>query len=310
MHMTPRDDCIEGVRRFNRFYTRRIGVLNEHLLSSSFTLTTARMVYELATNEGVTATELSRRLGLDAGYVSRIVRELEQRGYLERKVSVADARQTHLSLTESGRSAFSELDARSRSEVGAMLDALRPGDQARLLESMERIERLLSGETRGPPSLVVLRSPEPGDLGWVVERHGVLYANEYGWDARFEALVARVVADYVADFDERRDRCWIAERDGERIGSVFVVKETAAVARLRLLLVEPVARGMGLGGRLVEECIRFSRRAGYAKLTLWTNDVLHAARRIYERAGFQRVEQEPHARFGSGLTGETWELRL
>jgi len=303
------DHEIETVRRFNRFYTRRIGVLNEHLLRSSFTLTTARVLYELAHEAGVTATELSRRLELDAGYVSRILRELEQRGYLERTASETDGRQVRLGLTEPGRSAFAELDARSQAEVGAMLEALKPVERGQLLESIVTIERLLAGEPAGT-AMVVLRSPEPGDLGWVVERHGLLYAEEYGWDARFEALVARVVADYVANFDSRLDRCWIAEREGRRVGSVFVVKETATVARLRLLLVEPAARGNGLGRRLVEECIRFSRRAGYMKLVLWTNDVLHAARRIYERAGFHQVKREPHALFGESLVGETWELEL
>jgi DNA-binding MarR family transcriptional regulator/GNAT superfamily N-acetyltransferase len=305
----PTDVRIAAVRRFNRFYTRRIGVLEEGLHHTPFTLTTARVLYELAHAEGTTASELSRELGLDAGYVSRILRDLERRGYLERAVSEKDGRQMQLRLTAGGRTAFTELDRGSQTEVGAMLGELTAVDQARLLDSMRIIERLLGG-SKEERAVYVLRPPEAGDMGWVVQRHGVLYAEEFGWDARFEALVARVVADYVQQFDARRDRCWIAEQSGEPVGSVFVVKETDTVARLRLLLVEPSARGTGLGSRLVEECIRFSRRAGYTRLTLWTNDVLHAARRIYERAGFEKVRSEPHSMFGENLVGETWDLSL
>jgi DNA-binding MarR family transcriptional regulator/GNAT superfamily N-acetyltransferase len=305
----PTDARIAAVRRFNRFYTRRIGVLEEGLHHTPFTLTTARVLYELAHAEGTTASELSRVLSLDAGYVSRILRDLERRGYLERAVSETDGRQVHLRLTAEGRTAFTELDQGSQTEVGAMLGELTARDQTRLLDSMRTIEGLLGG-SRGERAAYVLRPPEPGDMGWVVHRHGVLYAEEFGWDARFEALVARVVAEYVQQYDARRDRCWIADHAGEPVGSVFVVKETETVARLRLLLVEPSARGTGLGSRLVEECIRFSRRAGYSRLTLWTNDVLHAARRIYERAGFVMVHTEAHSMFGENLVGETWELSL
>jgi DNA-binding MarR family transcriptional regulator/GNAT superfamily N-acetyltransferase len=303
---------IDAVRRFNRFYTRQIGVLREGLLDSPFTLTEARVVWELAHRDGATATDLSATLGLDAGYLSRILRSFQRRGLVARTTSEEDGRRVILSLTDEGREAFGRLNAASRREVGGLLERLDAVARARLVRSMEAIEEILLGrpEERAP---YVLRPHEPGDLGWVVERHGTLYHLEYGWDERFEALVAGVVADFVRTYDPVRERCWIAEKDGERVGSVFLVRHPDApetLARLRLLLVEPSARGLGLGRRLVGECTRFARRVGYQRITLWTNDVLHAARRIYEREGYRLVRTEPHRSFGHDLVGETWELEL
>lgn len=302
---------VEAVRRFNRFYTKQIGVLHEGLLNSPFSLTEARVVYELAHHEQTTATHLARELELDAGYLSRILRRLQQRGLIRRRRSDADGRQMLLTLTERGQAAFSEINAASRNEIEAMLRELSPAEQDRLLRSMQTIESLLGApeEHRVP---YILRPHQPGDMGWVVHRHGVLYNREYGWDETFEALVAEIAAAFVRDYDPRRERCWIAEKDGENVGSVFLVKhpEREGVAKLRLLLVEPHARGLGIGRRLVQECTRFARRVGYRKITLWTNSVLEAARRIYEREGYRLVHQEPHHSFGHDLISETWELEL
>jgi DNA-binding MarR family transcriptional regulator/GNAT superfamily N-acetyltransferase len=309
------DQRIAAVRRFNRFYTRQIGVLDEGLLKSPFSLTEVRVLYELAHRDRPTATELARELGLDAGYLSRILRGFEQRGLVERQPSEADGRQSHLRLTSEGRSAADALDARSSEEIGLMLRALSAGEQRRLVEAMRTIETSLgarpehSGRSERSASYVI-RPHQPGDMGWVVHRHGVLYAQEYGWDERFEALVAGIVAEFIQNFDPKRERCWIAERDGEIVGSVFLVKKSDAVAKLRLLLVEPSARGLGIGRRLVGECVRFARQAGYRTVTLWTNDVLHAARRIYQEAGFRLVSEERHHSFGYDLVGQTWELEL
>jgi DNA-binding MarR family transcriptional regulator/N-acetylglutamate synthase-like GNAT family acetyltransferase len=303
-------DCrVAAVRRFNRFYTKRIGVLHEGLLQSPFPLTEARVLYELAEHEGVTATELARELGLDAGYLSRILRRFGERGLIRRTPSQADGRQHHLWLTERGRAEFAPLDEASRAEGGAMLAELSEAQQDGLLEAMGTLERLLGGRP-SPEHPYVLRRHRPGDMGWVVHRHGVLYAEEYGWDERFEALVAGIVAQFVQHHDPRGERCWIAERDGERLGSVFLVKESEEMAKLRLLLVEPRARGLGIGTRLVQECEVFAREAGYRTIRLWTNSVLHAARRIYEHAGYRLVHEEPHHSFGHDLVGETWELQL
>jgi DNA-binding MarR family transcriptional regulator/GNAT superfamily N-acetyltransferase len=302
---------IEAVRRFNRFYTRQIGLLREGLLRSPFTLAEARVIYELAQRAQTTATELGQELGMDAGYLSRIVRELEGRGLIERRPSDLDRRRQLLSLTDRGREAFAELDTASRGEIEALLVALPVEDQRRLEASMRVIERVLGA---GPEPRVpyLLRPPRSGDFGWVVHRHGVLYAEEYGWDETFEALVAEIVADFIRNFDPKRERAWIAERDGENVGSVFLVRhpEREGVAKLRLLLVEPKARGLGIGRRLVQECTRFARQAGYRAITLWTNSVLEAARRIYEREGYRLVHSEPHHSFGHDLVGETWELTL
>jgi DNA-binding MarR family transcriptional regulator/GNAT superfamily N-acetyltransferase len=304
----PLEQRIAAVRRFNRFYTRQIGVLGDYL-DSPFSLTEARVLYELAHRDGPTAAELAAEIGLDAGYLSRIVKRFEQRGFLQRARSKADGRQAHLSLTARGRKAFAPLHARSRDEIAALLGRLPVARQHRLLEALRTVEELLGapGERTSP---YLLRSHQPGDMGWVVHRHAVLYAEEFGWNEEFEALVATVVADFIRRFDPRRDHCWIAEKDGEPVGSVFCVKRSKTVAQLRLLLIEPKARGVGLGGRLVDECLRFARRAGYRKVTLWTNSILVAARRIYEQAGFRLVHSEPHRSFGHDLVGETWEIDL
>jgi DNA-binding MarR family transcriptional regulator/GNAT superfamily N-acetyltransferase len=300
---------VAAMRRFNRFYTRQIGVLQEGLLQSPFSLAEARVLYEVAHRDRPAAAELGQDLGLDAGYLSRILRGLRKRGLVDRRPSEADGRRSLLGLTRSGRAAFATLDERSRRQIGAMLDRLPPRGQTRLVEAMGAIEELLGGAPR-PAAPYLLRPPQPGDMGWVVHRHGVLYAQEYGWDERFEALVAEIVARFVSRFDPKRERCWMAEADGEVVGSVFLVKQSRTVARLRLMLVEPRARGMGIGTRLVGECIRFARQVGYGKITLWTNSVLRGARHIYKQAGFQLVKEEPYHGFGHDLVGETWDLKL
>jgi DNA-binding MarR family transcriptional regulator/GNAT superfamily N-acetyltransferase len=300
---------VAAVRRFNRFYTRQIGLLNEHLLHTAFSLPEARVIYELAHHEQTTATELREELGLDAGYLSRLLRRLEQRRLLARARSRVDGRQQLLSLTGKGQEAFAQLNARSHDEIAALLNRLPAAEQQRLVEAMHAIEGMLGA----PPEHKVpyiLRPPQPGDLGWVVQRHGALYALEYGWNEQFEALVADIVAKFVRRFDPKRERCWIAERDGQNVGCVFLVSRSKTVAQLRLLLVDPKARGLGVGSRLVTECIRFARQVGYRKMMLWTNDVLAAARRIYERAGFRLVHKEAHHSFGHDLVGQTWEVEL
>lgn len=310
MAETDLDHRVEAVRGFNRFYTRQIGVLREGLLGSPFSLTEVRVLYELAHRDQPTATDLGRALGLDAGYLSRILRGFQRRGLIEKARSHADGRETLLSLTRKGRRTFAPLDARSSAEIGGLLRRLSPPGQARLVEAMRTIEGLLGGAERQHQTPFLLRPHQPGDMGWVVHRHGVLYAQEYGWDERFEALVAEIVATFIRNFDPKRERCWIAERDGEIVGSVFLVKQSKMVAKLRLLLVEPAARGLGLGSRLVSECERFARQAGYRKIVLWTNSVLRAARHIYEEAGYRLVHEERHHSFGHDLIGETWELFL
>jgi DNA-binding MarR family transcriptional regulator/N-acetylglutamate synthase-like GNAT family acetyltransferase len=311
-HAISNDDFdrrVGDVRQFNRFWTRQIGVLREGYLESPFSLTEVRVLYELAHREETTASELGEELGLDAGYLSRIFRGFEKRGLIHKRPSEADGRRRLLRLTERGWEAFAPLDARSRSEIGAMLGGLSIVGQERLVKAMRAIEGLLS--VRPDPVVpYLLRPHQPGDMGWVVHRHGVLYAREYGWDERFEALVAEIVAKFIQQYDPRVERCWIAERDGEVVGCVFLVRESKEIAKLRLLLVEPEVRGLGIGSRLVEECIRFARQAGYLKITLWTNDVLISARRIYEGIGFQLVHQETHHSFGHDLVGQTWDLML
>ena len=303
------DQRVEAVRRFNRFYTKQIGVLHEGLLRSPFSLTEARVLYELAQREKPTATDLGKELGLDAGYLSRILHGFKKRGMVDRKASEADGRQSLLWLTEHGQEAFATLNARSRDEIGAMLSGLPAVEQSRLIEAMHTIEELLGAqpEQKAP---YLLRPHHPGDMGWVVHRHGVLYPQEYGWDEQFEALVASIVAKFIRHYDPKQERCWIAEKDSENVGSVFLVKQSKTVAKLRLLLVEPKVRGLGIGKRLVSECVRFARQVGYRKITLWTNSVLHAARHIYEETGFRLVHEEPHHSFGHDLIGETWELKL
>jgi len=298
---------IAAVRRFSRFYTRTIGALHEGLLDSRFTLAEARVLYELAQRDDVTATELGRELDIDAGYLSRILQRFENDGLLRRVTSPLDRRQSLLSLTDAGGDAFAPLDAGARQEVGTLLARLPDPAQAALVAAMERIETLL-GASRQVPWL--LRQHAPGDIGWVVARHGALYAQEYGFDGRFEALVARVAGDFLAQHDPARERCWIAERDGVNVGSVFLVGKSETEAKLRLLLVEPAVRGLGIGRRLVAECLGFARACGYRRVTLWTNDVLVAARAIYQQAGFHLVASQPHSDFGPPLVGEDWALTL
>jgi DNA-binding MarR family transcriptional regulator/N-acetylglutamate synthase-like GNAT family acetyltransferase len=300
---------IAAVRRFNRFYTKQIGILHEGYLASPFSLAEVRVLYELAHHGTTTASGLSRELGLDAGYLSRILRGFKRRGLVGKRPSKTDGRQSLLSLTERGQKEFATLNARSHHDISAMLAPLSPSDQDRLVKAMQAIQALL-GEAPERKVPYILRAHQPGDMGWVVQRHGVLYAEEYGWDERFEALVAGIVAKFIEQFDPRRERCWIAEMDGENVGSVFLVKQSESIAKLRLLLVEPKVRGLGIGTRLVHECTRFARRVGYRKITLWTNSVLAAARHIYEAAGFRLVGEEPHHSFGHDLIGETWELDL
>ena len=312
-------DRIETVRAFNRFYTRRIGVLHEGLLDSPFTLAESRLLWEFAHHDSPTATDLAHALDLDAGYLSRLLRSFKERGLIKSTRSSTDGRQTHLSLTAAGRKAFAPLDTRSREQVADLLGRLPEARQQQLLQAMGSIEQLLGDEAaRTPAPPYLLRPHRPGDMGWVVSRHGALYAQEYRWDMHFEALVARIAADFIDRFDATREACWMAEREGHNIGCVFLVQardETSheplpGVAQLRLLLVEPTARGLGLGARLVNECERFARMAGYARITLWTNGNLNAARGIYAAAGYRLVASEPHHSFGHDLVGETWILDL
>jgi DNA-binding MarR family transcriptional regulator/GNAT superfamily N-acetyltransferase len=309
---TSLPDPIAAVRRFNRFYTRQIGLLDEGLLESPFSLTVVRVLYEIAHRPGITATDLREILALDPGYLSRMLRGLRKQGLVSARAPATDRRRRQLALTARGSRTFGALDARSSEEVGAMLARLSRKEGRDLIEAMRGIKKVLgdSGEHDTANPDVVLRHPRPGDLGWIVKRHGELYAAEYDWNAEFEGLVAGIVGRYVAELDPRAERCWIAELGGEPAGSVFLVRDTAEIAKLRLLLVEPWARGHGVGTRLVDECLRFARSAGYAKVKLWTNDVLHAARRIYERAGFRLVEENRHHSFGHDLVGQTWELDL
>ena len=311
-HHQPTDvapERVAAMRQFNRFYTGRIGVLHEGLLDSPFSLAEVRFLYELAHRDHVAASTLASELALDTGYLSRIVKRLTRSGLVTRTQLAADARVRPLTLTPKGRAAFAPLERRSQNEVAAMLSTLPDTAQARLIEAMGTIESLLGNKPEAP-SRCVLRSHRPGDMGWVIERHGTLYAHEYGWDERFEALVAEITAQFIRDFDPKRERCWIAEYEGARVGCVFLVRKSATVAKLRLLIVDPAARGIGLGKQLVDECVAFARACGYSKLTLWTKDNLHAARHIYKAAGFSRIAREKHTSFGHALVGETWELDL
>lgn len=300
---------IAAVRGFNRFYTRQIGVLTEDYLKSPFSLTEARLIYEIAHHEKTTATELGLELGLDAGYLSRILRSFKKRGLIHKEPSETDGRQSILRLTEKGQAAFSELNANSRNDIESMLNRLSLEDQNHLIKAMHTIETLIGVQPEHKVPYI-LRPHQPGDMGWVVHRHGVLYAEEYGWDEHFEALVADIVAKFIQHYDPKLERCWIAEKDGENVGSVFLVKKSKRIAKLRLLLVEPKARGLGIGTRLVNECVRFARQVGYQKITLWTNDVLTAARRIYDLTGFRIVKTEPHHSFRHDLIAETWDRQL
>jgi DNA-binding MarR family transcriptional regulator/GNAT superfamily N-acetyltransferase len=301
---------VRAVRRFNRFYTRRIGVLHEGLLGGPLSLTEGRIIYELAQSADSTAAKLGNDLGLDAGYLSRILRGFQERGLIDRRPSATDGRTSVLSLTDAGRQAFAVVDARSQAEVGAMLEKLAVAEQRRLVAALDTAEVLLGGDRPEPRVPYILRPHQPGDMGWVVHRQAVLYTQEYGWDEQFEAMIAEIAARFIQQFDPKRERCWLAEREGAVVGSVFLVRQSDEVAKLRLLYVEPDARGLGIGRRLVAECLRFARQTGYRRVTLWTNDILTAARRIYQQAGFLLVEEERHHSFGHDLVGQNWELEL
>jgi DNA-binding MarR family transcriptional regulator/N-acetylglutamate synthase-like GNAT family acetyltransferase len=303
---------IAAVRRFNRFYTRQIGVLRKDYLGSPYTLGEMRVLYELSHGETRTASEIGRALDLDAGYLSRVLRNFEKRGLISRKTSRADARQSHIALTMRGTKVFAPFEQRSQDFVAKMLGKLQPDEQARLVGAMQTIETLL-GEPPGDTAAkktYTLRPPRHGDLGWMVTRHAELYAREYGWTDPFEGLCAQIVADFVNNYDARRERCWIAEMNGENVGCVMLTKDSDDVGRIRLLLVDPKARGLGLGHRLVDECVRFAREAGYRKVTLWTHSVLLAARHIYEKAGFTLTASEKRHTWGKDVVAEYWDLVL
>ena len=302
------DKQVGAIRAFNRFYTRKIGVV-DGMASRPFSLAEARVLYELAHRQQPTATDIRKELGLDAGYLSRILRKFERRKLLSREQSKTDERQRFLFLTTRGRKAFAPLDERSNRDVAAMLDGLSLTKRKQLVEAIQTIRGLL-GDHVEPKVPYLLRQHEPGDMGWIVHRQAILYAEECGWDGTYEALAAEIVAQFIKNYDPKRERAWVAEKDGERVGAVFVAKASDETARLRLLHVEREARGMGIGKRLVEECIRFARQAGYQKMTLWTQSILHAARGIYKKAGFQIVNEQKHHSFGKDLTAETWELDL
>jgi len=309
MSQNDADNQIAAVRAFNRFYTRKLGVLDQQLLKSPYSLSEARVLYELAYREELSAKQIGAELGLDAGYLSRIVQNFDENGLITRTPLPADRRQFQLALTAKGRQTFAELERRTQDEIGAMLAALPRGGGQKLLSAMAEIERLL-GEPGAASRSAILRTHRPGDMGWVVQSHGAFYASEYGFDSSFEALVAEIAAKFLTSFDASRERCWIAERDGVQVGSVFLVKHSDDVAKLRLLLVEPAGRGQRLGQRLVAECVAFARATGYRRITLWTQSILVAARNIYQDAGFVLVATEPHRSFGQDLIGETWERDL
>ena len=305
---------VATVRSFNRFYTRQIGVLRKTFLGSPYSLAEARVLYEIAHGNGaVTATDIGRALDLDAGYLSRLLRNFEKRGLIRRTASADDARQSHLTLTSRGQKNFTPLDRRSEQDIGAMLGKLSADDQLRLIAAMKTIETLLGGSAGAGSAQnrsYTLRAPRPGDFGWIVKRHAELYAQEYGWTEPFEGVCAQIVADFANKNDPERERCWIAEMDGENVGCVFLAADSDEVARIRLLLVEPKARGLKLGARLVDECVALARRAGYRKITLWTHSVLTAARHIYQKAGFTLTSSEERVSFGKPVVSEYWGLDL
>jgi DNA-binding MarR family transcriptional regulator/GNAT superfamily N-acetyltransferase len=307
--MPPQPNPVQAVRRFNRFYTRKIGLLKEGHLNSPFSLTEVRVLYELAHRQAPVAAEIGKDLGLDAGYLSRILLGFGKRGLVKRTRSERDARQAYLTLTPKGRAVIHPLDRAASREIRALLKQIPPEEQTRVVEAMKVIARALGGPA-APEAPVLFRPHRPGDIGWVVHRHGTLYAREQGWDERFEAVVAEIAAGFVHNFNPRRERCWIAERAGEIVGSVFLVRESDAVARLRLLLVEPAARGLGIGKGLVEHCIRFARRSGYRQIVLLTESTLKTAQHIYQNAGFRLVQERQHSEFGFPVIGQTWELDL
>lgn len=308
MSTPARESRIEAIRRFNRFYTRQIGLINNGYLESEFSLTEARVLYELAYHAPLTAKDLCDMLGLDAGYMSRLLRRFDHNSWLTKKHLESDRRQILLGLSEAGGQVFAPLNDRSREDIGALLDQLTPEQQDQLVLAMDEIERSLSSTQ---PAWI-LRDPQSGDMGWVVKRHGEIYAEEYGWNNEIEAMAAELVAHFIEQFDPACERCWIAERDGVRLGSIFLVKhpERQGVAKLRMLIVEPAARGQGIARRLVTECIDFARASGYHTITLWTNSVLEAATHVYAAAGFQMVHEAPHHAFGQDLIEQTWEMAL
>ena len=299
---------VNAIRAFNRFYTRKIGVV-DGMASNPFSLAEARVLYEIARCEQPTATEIRKELGLDAGYLSRILLGFERQKLVTRAQSKSDERQKFLSLTAKGRKIFVALNERSNRDAAAMIEKLAPAERAQLVDALQTIQRVL-GDPPEQRSPYLLRQHQPGDMGWVVERQGILYVREYGWDETYEALAAEIVAQFIRNYDPRRERCWIAEKDGMRVGVVFAVKASDEIAKLRLLHVEPEARGLGIGRRLVEECVRFARQAGYKRMTLWTSSILTTARHIYAEAGFQLIRAENQRGFGKDLTMETWELCL
>jgi DNA-binding MarR family transcriptional regulator/ribosomal protein S18 acetylase RimI-like enzyme len=303
---------IGAVRRFNRFYTRQIGVLRRNHLDSAYSLGEMRVLYEIAHNGARTASDIARALDLDAGYLSRVLRKFEKQRLITRTTAAEDARRSRLALTARGAKTFAPFERRSQQQAGAMLGKLKPAQQARLVAAMSSIETLLAGATPKPaePPRTILRAPRHGDFGWIVARHAELYAKEYGWTEPFEGLCAQIVADFVNNYDAEHERCWIAELNGENVGCVMLVKDAPGVARLRLLLVDPKARGLGLGQRLTDECVQFARTAGYKKITLWTHSVLTAARRIYEKAGFTFTTSEKRRSWGKDVVAEYWDLEL
>lgn len=307
-----RDQRVERVRQFNRFYTMRIGVLNENFLRSPYSLAEGRILFEVYRAPNSTATAIAKQLAIDPGYLSRTLASFQTRGLIKRSVSQSDARQVLLNLTPRGTKAVAILNTRSRNEISAMLRSLPATAQSQLINAMQTIEGTLVPAVDSATNKVpyIIRPHQLGDLGWIVHRHGVLYAQEHGYDEAFEALAAEIVAKFGQHFDPAKERCWIAEREGAIVGSVLLVKKSASIAQLRLLLVEPEARGLGIGARLVSECARFAKQAGYRKITLWTQSDLDAARHIYRKAGFRRVARHRHRSFGKNLVAETWDLKL
>lgn len=303
------DPHVSAVREFNRFYTQKIGVLGAGLLDSDYTLTEVRVLYEIAHRQRPLASDLVRDLGLDAGYLSRILAKFVRRGWLKRERSGDDARKAHLHLTTKGKAAFQSLDVRAREEIGALLAPMPREEQVKLQGHLQNVQSLL-GAAPARTDALQLREHRPGDIGWIVQKHGELYAQEYGWNTDFEALVAEICAKFLRELDPVAERCWIAERNGARVGCIMLVRHSRTVAKLRLLLVDPSQRGLGVGNALVKECLAFARTAGYRKVTLWTQSILSAARKLYEGHGFRKMAAEPHESFGAKLVAETWELEL
>jgi len=309
MSIDSTDDHVAAVRAFNRFYTRKLGVLDQHLGKTPFSLSEARVLYELAHRDNLAAKEIGNELGLDPGYLSRIVQNFDDKGLISRRPLPADRRQYQLSLTAKGRQTFAKLNLSSQNEVAAMLAQLSAGDASRLTQAMATIESVLE-QRRTKPAAFMLRSHRVGDMGWVISRQGAAYAADYNWDISYEALVAEICAQFIRNYDAAREHCWIAEVDGEPVGSIFLVKATDEIAKLRLLQVEKKARGLGVGRALVEQCIQGARERGYSRMTLWTQSILVAARGIYKTAGFKLVKEDKHHSFGADLVGETWEMDL